>query len=1696
MTDVDELREEVERLRRELAAARRMALRSTEAEAAAAERGEAERAGSAVRTAAAEMDARAAWERAAELGISLGRRIAEGQARLIAAQSASTALEHANAALSEGQVTLALREADLRSVIESAIDCAIVTTDRQGLVLAWNPGARRLLGWDENAVLGSSLAEAVAPEGQAGGVLDADVAAALAGERLSREGWLRRQDGGVVWAGIEAMALRADNEDQPFGVLWMLRDRSLERAAAAALRDSEEHHRLLVGSIAQAVWETDAEGRVVADSPSWRAYTGQGVEAWLAQGFVEAIHPDDRDAAGQAFHAAIAGRRPLDAEFRIRHAASGEWRWTNARAAPVTGPDGTTLKWMGMNIDISARKAAEAEARAQEAKYRTLFDSMYEGFCIIEMLFDAAGRPEDYRFLEANGAFERHTGLQDAMGRRIRELVPGHDAHWFEIYGRIALTGVPERFENRAEALGRYYDVHAFRLGGPGSRRVAVLFNDITDRKRAKDGLRESGERLRGVLDGMTEGFGLLSPDFTILEHNREALRMDGRPREEIVGRSHWEAYPGTKGSELGRLLEHAMGARVPVSLEHCYSFENGQARWLDMRAYPTPDGALAVFWRDVTDRKTAEAALQEQERQYRTLFESMDEAYAVVEVLRDEAGGWRDFRFVEVNQAFMVHTSMPYPVGRTATELLGTPNPRWAQMYGEALDTGKPIRVQEAEPVLDRVFDLNIFSLDRPRNRVAVLFTDITHRVRAEDALRASEARFRALATAGSYLAYRMSPDWRLLYQLDGRNVLTGTAEPIADWLARYILPEDRLVLQDAIAAAIRDRALFELEHRVRRADGSTGWVLSRAVPILDAAGEVIEWFGAASDVTARRGAEEALRASEERQAYLLGFSDALRPLSDPVAILEEATRLLRRRLAADRALYAEFIHDNGQDYVVVEREHRAPGTTSFVGRHEAAAFGPDMEALRAGRAIVIRDIEAEQAPEAWRAVWRGLGVRARLAVPLIKDGCLVAGLGVHAAAPRDWTDEEVALVVETGERTWAAVERARAAAALRESEERFRGFAENSADVLWIADAQGLRLQYLSPAYDAVFGASRDDALADMDAMRALVHPEDRATVATAMPRTLAGETVRIAYRVIRPADGRIVHLLDTGFPVRGPDGAIRQVAGIVQDVTEERRMARELAGRERHLRALVEGVPHLLWRAAAQGRWQWASPQWTAFTGLSDAQSEGHGWLAAVHPEDRDRILDAWRAVGEGGTFAADFRLRFAADGTWRWFRSRGIPLREDDAAEAGPSEWLGTSTDVDDQIRAREALERGRDELEERVRARTVELMAAEETLRQAQKLEAVGQLTGGIAHDFNNMLQGVAGALDMARRRMEGSRLQEAGRYIEAARDATGRAAGLTRRLLAFARRQQLEPRQLDADGLVRGMAEMLRRTLGPAIALELDLCDDRGVVTCDASELESALLNLCINARDAMAEGGGLVIATRARRLTAAELSSDAEPGEFLELSVADTGTGMSPEVREHVLEPFFTTKPLGQGTGLGLSQVYGFVRQSGGTLRIESAPGQGTTVRLWLPLTGRRPEAQGRAEETTGQNPQEGGNATLLLVDDETGVRAPAAERLRDLGYRVVEAPDGPSALRLLDEGLAPHLLITDVGLPGGMDGVRLAEAVLERRPGLPILFTTGYAAVALPAGAAVIAKPYPLDTLALRVRNGLAAASRAGIG
>ena len=631
--------------------------------------------------------------------------------------------------------------------------------------------------------------------------------------------------------------------------------------------------------------------------------------------------------------------------------------------------------------------------------------------------------------------------------------------------------------------------------------------------------------------------------------------------------------------------------------------------------------------------------------------------------------------------------------------------------------------------------------------------------------------------------------------------------------------------------------------------------------------------------------------------------------------------------------------------------------------------------------------------------------------------------------------------------------------------------------------------------PAYDAASRLRQRLIVDDVETFPALAGTKDR-EVALADGIRATQSTPMVSRK------GEVVGVLSTQFPRphRPGDPELRLIdllAWTAADVVERHRAEAALRESEAQFRQFADASTDVLWiRDAGTLRFNYVGPAFERVYGDSFARvfagNDLRRWLELIVPEDRKLALGNLRRVRRGERVTHEFRIRRPSDGALRWVRNTDFPLLDE---QERVRSIAGIGQDVTAAKLAGEALRGLNEALETRAAERTGELMAAEAMLRQAQKMEAVGQLTGGIAHDFNNMLQGISNALELMHRRAEQGRLPEAGLYLKGAQETVRRAAALTHRLLAFARQQTLAPAPVNLDKLAVDMAELIGRTVGPQVQVELRLGAGCGPVLCDESQLENALLNLAVNARDAMPDGGWLTISTGEARLSAADLAGEPGllPGAYAALTVADTGAGMDEATRVRAFEPFFTSKPLGQGTGLGLSQIYGFVRQSGGFVQIESALGQGTTVRLYLP--------HHEAAEADARNGEAAAGAVVLLVEDEEGLRAMAAEWLREAGHRVLEAPDGPAALRLLAGGGRLDALVTDVGLPGGMNGRQVAEAARARRPGLPVLFMTGYAGSVLDSqlapGMDVIAKPFALDALAERVRAILEeAAPAAGAG
>jgi PAS domain S-box-containing protein len=566
----------------------------------------------------------------------------------------------------------------------------------------------------------------------------------------------------------------------------------------------------------------------------------------------------------------------------------------------------------------------------------------------------------------------------------------------------------------------------------------------------------------------------------------------------------------------------------------------------------------------------------------------------------------------------------------------------------------------------------------------------------------------------------------------------------------------------------------------------------------------------------------------------------------------------------------------------------------------------------------------------------------------------------------------------------------------------------------------------------------------------------------------RTASGAMSYVELCINRADNGEVRWLARRGQHVRDAETAGLRFTGVIYDVTATKRAAEKLRELNETLEKRVRERTRerdSVWSLSRDlfgvfgldGRISVTNPAWTELLGYRSDEIGGVPLDDLFHSDDLNSYREQLKTL-ESGVSIRDFDMRVRGkDGAIHWINWTFTPEGE---------VFYGVGRDV-------------------------TQRKLLEEQLRQSQKMEAVGQLTGGIAHDFNNLLTGIVGSLDLMQTRIAQGRTETIDRYAKAAMSSANRAAALTHRLLAFARRQPLNPKPVDANHLVTSMEDLLRRTLSEAIRLRLATSQELWLTRCDPHQLESAVLNLVINARDAMPNGGQLTVETANAHFanTDAAARQDVEPGEYVAICVSDNGFGMPRDVIAQAFDPFFTTKPIGQGTGLGLSMVYGFAKQSDGHVRIASEVGQGTTVTIYLPRYHGDLEQESPLTGLGDANRAEAGE-TVLVVEDDTVVRALIVEVLQDLGYHAIEAADGPSGLKFLESGRHIDLLVTDVGLPG-LNGRQLADRARVVRPDLKVLFITGYADNAamasgfLPPGMEMITKPFAVESLATRIRS-----------
>jgi PAS domain S-box-containing protein len=625
---------------------------------------------------------------------------------------------------------------------------------------------------------------------------------------------------------------------------------------------------------------------------------------------------------------------------------------------------------------------------------------------------------------------------------------------------------------------------------------------------------------------------------------------------------------------------------------------------------------------------------------------------------------------------------------------------------------------------------------------------------------------------------------------------------------------------------------------------------------------------------------------------------------------------------------------------------------------------------------------------------------------------------------------------------------------AAHRETEERLRFSLHAGRLGAWEFNLATRKI-HCSDITKALYGRKPDEDFS-VKKLIAAIHSDDRERMQAAVTRAMRGhEDYRIEYRVLWPDHS--VHWIEVRGRVFHEGGKPARLAGVSADITERKQAEAALRESETRLRAITDTMPQMVWSARPDGYHDYHNRRWYELTGTTHEQTEGAGWNDAFHPDDRNGAWIDWQhSLATGEPYEVEHRLR-TADGSYRWMLGRALPIRDQKTGEI--LRWFGTCTDIEETIAARDTLARSRDDLEHLVAERTKDLQETQARLAQAQRMEALGQLAGGIAHDFNNVLQAVQGAGALIERSpadTEGAR-----RHARMILEAAERGVAVTRRLLTFSRRGDLQAEPVDPASLHASIRDILAHSLGDGVKVRVELAPDLPPLFADKGQLETVLINLATNGRDAMSGIGTLTLAAAAEKLRpdqVLEHRAGLRAGSYVRLSVSDTGAGMDAGTLAHASEPFFTTKPAGQGTGLGLAMARGFTEQSGGGLLITSAPGCGTTVTLWFPVAEARPSDSAVPFETRAMLAARQRRARLMIVDDDAIVREVTAELMEASGFIVLSAESGMAALAVLNAGAEVDLLVSDLSMPE-MDGVTLIKEAQRLRPGLPAILLTGFA-------------------------------------
>jgi PAS domain S-box-containing protein len=962
----------------------------------------------------------------------------------------------------------------------------------------------------------------------------------------------------------------------------------------------------------------------------------------------------------------------------------------------------------------------------------------------------------------------------------------------------------------------------------------------------------------------------------------------------------------------------------------------------------------------------------------------------------------------------------------------------------------------------------------------------------RRDATLRESDWPYWALVAASSDAVYRMSADWGEIRNLVGGDFVADSSCSSLTWLEKFIHPDDQASVRHAIDRAIQAKSVFELEHRVIRADGPLGWMHSRAVPLIDSDGKIVEWIGTAVDVTERKRGEAALRRSE---AWLAGQKEAFQAAVNGAPLAEALGILIRTAIEqTDGNARCAFYSVNREG----TKLHHVVGMSEDYARHvEGFKVSPDSLAcglaVATGEPVITPDVflEPRWKPLLWLA--HQYEFRGCWSFPVgTSVGKLVGTFAMYFKEPRTPTPadlEQAATLTHTASiiisRHQEAEERERAALELRESEARLSAILRQVPGGVGLFERDGhflLRAGPLAPLWDDLIPSrnaqSRRRWQGFTDDGR-LLSPSEYPCA-----RALRGEIIAPGLDFIHTADdGSETWIRCSAAPFRNDKGEVIGAVAILQDIDEEKRAAQRLRESEAHLRFAVDlaKLGLYVWNPQSN-ELQWDDKLRAMWGMPAGASISFNLWKSSIHPDDIARVEAAVQRSMDphgDGIYDIEYRVIGKSDGIERWIATLGQTNFEN----GRPTLFRGVALDVTDRKRVEGALERHVEirtrELEEanrQLRAQIEQRQIAEAESQQLQRLDAIGQITSGVAHDFNNLLSVVLTNARMLSRSLWHPVDQEG---IELIRTAAERGANLTSQLLAFSRQQRLEPKVVDLNSIIVKMGSLLNASLRGTIQLRTNHAADLCPALVDLAQIESVILNLVINARDAMRPGGTLTLETF-NAIIDKEPSSPEEPapGKYVGLAVRDTGVGIPDDVLSRVFEPFFTTKGPGKGSGLGLAQVVGFAKQSGGGVALKTGVGEGTSVTVFLPcgeVVRRVREREVEQISTMELKP------CILVVDDDQAVLRSTVRVLEAVGYAAVPAASGQEALKLIANGLKTELVLADFAMPE-MTGVELAKAICATHPNLPVILVTGYGdreSLEEFQEAQILRKPYDEDGL-----------------